>query len=87
MLGLGVYILYPTPDELLIHPIFGLLLSQVFGVPYYIGVLLSIVIYRVVGVACLGAALATGGKPIYRKLKEKLKKTDQTKGYWQLPKH
>jgi hypothetical protein len=80
-LALGVYILYPTPDELFIHPALGLLFSEVFNIPIYIGILLSIVIYRAIGFVCLGVALLTGGKPIYRKLKEKMKKFNG-KAWW-----
>jgi hypothetical protein len=74
LLGLGVYIWLPTADEIVIHPTFGLVLSIVLHINYAYGVLLSIVIYRIVGSACLLGALLIGGKPVYSKLKEKLKK-------------
>jgi hypothetical protein len=74
LLTLSLYILFPTADEIIIHPLFGLFLSQVFNLPLVYGVLLSIVIYRGVGVACLLSALLIGGKPIYYKLKERLEK-------------
>ena len=71
LLTLSLYILFPTADEILIHPLFGLFLSQVLNLPIVYGVLLSIGIYRGVGVACLLSALLIGGKPIYLKLKAK----------------
>jgi hypothetical protein len=42
-------------------------------------VLLSIIIYRGVGLACLLGALLVGGKPIYAKLKERFKKEKKGK--------
>jgi len=73
-LGLGVYIWLPTANEIVIHPTFGLFLSIVLHINYAYGVLLSIIIYRIVGSACLLGALLLGGKPVYYKLKEKLRK-------------
>ena len=47
--------------------------------PLVYGVLLSIVIYHGVGLACLLGALLIGGKPIYYKLKEKIAKFRESK--------
>jgi hypothetical protein len=74
MLATSLYIFLPTADEILIRPTFGFFLSYAFNLPYVYGVLLSIIIYRVVGVACLVAALLVGGKPTYFLLKEKIAK-------------
>jgi hypothetical protein len=74
LLGLGVYIWLPTADEIVIHPTFGLFLSIVLHMNYAYGVLLSIVIYRIIGSACILGALLIGGKPTYYKLKEKLRR-------------
>ena len=38
------------------------------------GVLLSIIIYRAIGSACILGALILGGKPVYNELKEKLRR-------------
>ena len=73
-LGLGVYIWLPTADEIVIHPTFGLFLSIILHINYAYGVLLSIIIYRTIGSACLLGALLLGGKPVYNKLKEKLRR-------------
>jgi hypothetical protein len=70
----SLYILLPTPDELVIYPTFGLFLSIVFHMPLVYGVLLSMIIYRTVGSVCLLGALMIGGKTIYYKLKEKFVK-------------
>jgi len=75
LLTLSLYILFPTADEIIIHPLFGLFLSQVLNLPLVYGVLLSIVIYRGIGFACLLSSLLIGGKPIYYKLKERLEKS------------
>jgi hypothetical protein len=76
LLGLGVYIWLPTADEIIIHPTFGLFLSIVLHINYAYGVLLSIIIYRITGSACILGSLLLGGKPVYDKLKEKLRRED-----------
>ena len=79
LLAVSLYILLPTADEIVIHPVFGLFLSIVLNVPLVYGVLLSIVIYRSIGFACLLIALLIGGKPIYIKLKERFRKKEIVK--------
>jgi hypothetical protein len=74
LLGLSLYILLPTADEVFIHPVVGVFLSYAFNLPFAIGVLLSIIIYRVIGSVCLLSALLLGGKPIYYNLEERFKK-------------
>ena len=74
LLGTSLYILLPTPDELVIYPVLGLFLSYVFQMPLVYGVLLSMIIYRGLGVGCLFGALLIGGKSIYYKLKERYQK-------------
>jgi hypothetical protein len=74
MLGVSLYILLPTADEIVIHPVLGLFFSYMLNIPFVYGVLLSVVVYRGIGVTCLLDALLTGGKPIYNKLKEKFKR-------------
>jgi len=75
LLSVALYILLPTLDEVFIHPVFGLFLSQLFDVPLIHETFLSVILYRSIGVVCLLAALFIGGKPIYQKLKAKVKKT------------
>jgi len=77
LLSVALYILLPTLDEVFIHPVFGLFLSQVFDLPIIHGTLLSVIIYRSIGVICLFGALLVGGKPIYQKLKARFKKRQQ----------
>jgi hypothetical protein len=74
LLGIGIYIWLPTPDEIIIYPVLGFLLSYFFHTGLVYGVLLSMIIYRGIGTICLLTALLIGGKPIYYKLKERLKR-------------
>jgi hypothetical protein len=74
LLGLDVYIWLPTADEIVFHPTFGLFLSYVLHINYASEVLLSIIIYRGIGSICLLGAVLFGGKPVYYKLKEKLRR-------------
>jgi hypothetical protein len=77
LLGLSLYILLPTAEEVFVHPAFGAFLAYFFNLPFAYGVLLSIIIYRAIGAACLLGALLVGGKPIYYRLKERFKKKQQ----------
>jgi hypothetical protein len=68
----SVYILLPTPDELVIYPVLSLFFAYAFHLPIVYGVLLSMILYRGLGSLCIIGALVIGGKPIYYKLKGKL---------------
>jgi hypothetical protein len=71
LLSTALYILLPTPDELVVFPVSGMFFSIVFHMPLVYGVLIAVIIYHSVGVVCLLGALLIGGKPIYHKLKQK----------------
>lgn len=77
LLGLGVYILLPTPDEIIIHPAFGFLLSYALNTNIAYGVLLSVIIYRGIGCLCILCAILLGGKSAFKQLIERLKKKKQ----------
>ena len=77
LLGLSLYILLPTPDEIIIHPIFGLLISNSLKLPSHYGIFVSIVSYRIMGSIFLVTAIFIGGKPICQKLKENIKKKSE----------
>jgi hypothetical protein len=68
----SVYILLPTPDELVIYPVLRLYFAYAFHLPIVYGALLSMILYRGLGSLCMIGALVIGGKPIYHKLKGKL---------------
>ncbi len=81
MLTVSLLILFPSPEELVIHPAFGLFLSSQLHVSTVDGILLSIVIYRLIGAGCLCGAFLVGGKSVYYSLKGKLlKKVPQRVG-------
>jgi len=73
LIGLGIYIWLPTADEIVIHPTLGFFFSYVFSINIVYGVLLSVLLYRGIGSACLLGGLFLGGKPAYRQLRERLK--------------
>lgn len=74
LLALSMYILLPTPDEIIIHPLLGWFLTNILNLPLIYGLMLSIIIYRSLGFTLLAVALLIGGKPIYYKLKERMRK-------------
>ena len=76
LLAVSLYILLPTPDELVIYPAGTFFFSYTFHMPLFYGLLLTMVIYRAVGVATLAGALLVGGKPIYYMLKTRFRKKD-----------
>jgi hypothetical protein len=73
LLSVGLYILIPTLDEFMIHPVFGVFLFRFFDLPYIYGIAVSIIMYRVAGVICLIAAIIIGGRSILEKLKTKFR--------------
>jgi hypothetical protein len=74
LLGVSLYILLPTPDELVIYPVGSFFFSYALHIPVFYALLLTMIIYRGVGAGCLLGALLIGGKPIYYNLKEKYRK-------------
>jgi hypothetical protein len=68
----SVYILLPTPDELVIYPVLNLFFAYAFHLPIVYGVLLLMILYRGLGSLCMLGALVIGDRQIYHKLKEKL---------------
>ena len=74
LLGLGIYIWLPTADEIVIHPTLGFFLSYALNINIVYGVLLSVLIYRGIGSACLLGAIFLGGKPIYSQLRERFRR-------------
>ena len=79
LLGLGIYIWLPTADEIVIHPTLGFFLTYVLNINIAYGVLLSVIIYRGIGSACIIGAILLGGKSVYKQLKERLRKKQTLK--------
>jgi hypothetical protein len=73
-LSIALYILFPTADEAFVYPTVGSAISELFGTSLAKGIFISAVLYRGTGIIFLAIALFIGGKPIYRRLKTKLKK-------------
>jgi hypothetical protein len=69
-----MYILLPTPDELFIYPVGSFFFSVALHMPFVYALVLTMIIYRGIGAACLIGALLIGGKPIYYNLKERYRK-------------
>ena len=74
LLATSLYILLPTPDELFIYPAGSFFFSFALHISLLYALLLTMIIYRGVGAACLLGALLIGGKPIYYNLKERYRK-------------
>jgi hypothetical protein len=74
LLSTSLYILLPTPDELIIYPVLGFSFSYVFHFSLIYGVLMAAIIYRSTGVVCLISSFFIGGKIIYNMFKEKIRK-------------
>ena len=77
LLGAGVYILLPTPDGAIIHPLSGSLLSHIFGMSFMQGIITSIAIYTALGILL---CLIGCGKQIYQKLKKQFTRIHQITG-------
>ena len=74
LLAVSLYILLPTPDELVIYPAGVFFFNYVFHIPLIYGLLLTMIIYRSAGLACLAGAFLVGGKTVYFMLKQKYAK-------------
>lgn len=62
----GLYILLPTPEGVVVHPLFGSLLSHIFGMSFKQGIVISIATYTTIGIIF---CLIGGGKQLHQKLK------------------
>src|SRR4030042_363994 len=75
LFAVGVYLLLPTPDEAFVHPLFGSLLSRIFGVSFKEGVGISVATYTAIGIIL---CLIGSGKQIYQSLKTRFPKRYKT---------
>jgi hypothetical protein len=64
LMAYGVYIIVPTPDELVIHPVVGYLFARTFDVSIQTGVLWSLGFYNCLGLVLLAVSLALGGRVV-----------------------
>ena len=72
LMASGVYIIAPTPDELVVHPLMGCLLSRYLNVSVQTGVMLSIGAYLVIGFAFLVSSVVIGGTVILDELNRRM---------------
>ncbi|MEX0920694.1 MAG: hypothetical protein WDZ62_00310 [Candidatus Pacearchaeota archaeon] len=73
LLGLAIYLLFPTPDEIFFYPTLGFIISELFSTSQLKGQIISAIIYRTIGIISLILAILIGGKSIYKKFEKKIK--------------
>lgn len=64
LMAAGIYMVAPTPDELLVHPLMGYVISRAFDVSFQTGVVWSCTVYIVIGLIFLATSLLLGGRVI-----------------------
>ncbi len=72
LMASGVYIIVPTPDELVLHPLTGCLLSRYLNVSIQTGVIMSIGAYLVIGFAFLVSSIVIGGTVVLDELNRRM---------------
>ena len=72
LMASGVYIIVPTPDELVVHPLMGCFLSRYLNVSFQTGVMLSIGTYLVIGFAFIVSSIVIGGTVILDELNRRM---------------
>lgn len=70
---IGLYILLPTPDDIVIDTTGAILLYKFYEIHPLQGYIITFFVYRGLGVICAIFALLLGGKTIYKKLRERNK--------------
>ena len=72
LLAVGLYIVVPTPDEILIHPFMGYMLSKAFNTSIKTGIIWSCTAYISIGILFLASSLLLGGRIILHELNSKI---------------
>jgi len=72
LMAVGIYIVVPTPDEILVHPFLGYMFSKAFNVNLQIGIMWSCTLYVSIGVMFLAGSIILGGRTIISELNNKL---------------
>ncbi|MFH2111721.1 MAG: hypothetical protein ABIJ47_10745 [Candidatus Bathyarchaeota archaeon] len=72
LLAVGIYIVVPTPDEILIHPFMGYMLSKAFNTSFKTGIIWSCTIYVSIGLIFLASSLLLGGRIILHEINSKI---------------
>ena len=58
----GVFMVVPTPDELLIHPFIGYAYTRIFNIDLKTGIIWSIISYNTLGLFMILISLIIGGR-------------------------
>ncbi len=58
----GVFVVVPTPDELLIHPFIGYAYTIIFNIDLKTGIIWSIISYNTLGLFMILISLIIGGR-------------------------
>ncbi len=58
----GVFIVVPTPDELLIHPFIGYAYTRIFNIDLKTGIIWSIISFNALGLFMILISLIIGGR-------------------------
>jgi len=72
LLAVGIYIVVPTPDEILIHPAIGYILSKAFNTSLQVGIIWSCTMYIGIGILFLASSLLLGGRIIMHEINSKI---------------
>jgi len=72
LMASGVYVIAPTPDELIIHPFIGSLLSRYLNVSIQTGIIMSIEATFSIGFAFLLSSIVIGRTKILDELSRKI---------------
>jgi len=62
MMAYAIYIIVPTPDELVLHPFMGYIFTRLFDVNIQTGIVWSVGFYNSIGLVLLGLSLLIGGR-------------------------
>lgn len=60
----GLFIVLPTPEDFIIHPCSGYVLSKLFNIDFKSGILLSMGVYNGIGVVLVLLSILIGGKVV-----------------------
>ncbi len=69
LMGVSLFIMLPTPDEVIIYPVLGFIISNLFNVPFVEGALITVIGYHTVGILCMTGSFMLGGKQMLEKLR------------------
>ncbi|MFH0869073.1 MAG: hypothetical protein V1839_02505 [archaeon] len=72
-MSLGIYLVLPTPEDVIIYGAVGKYISYTFKTPISSGVLYASLIFEGAGVVCIALAAVLGGSYMREKLKAQVR--------------